>query len=231
MRDGFPTIIFSVIVIALMTINGYVFYELIEFKKAVLVNATNEFSDDFKFMKNFADRNIEVYTLVSSVLVGVVTFVIGFGFKFDFDRRIKGLTAQFESLKHDHERSELIHQEKLNSFFPLINNRFGDVFSHLSSTMESQDFDVSVYLRINALVHWFEMYRNDSTPNEDLMSVSNSLLLNLAKRTVELSKRSLDVRDDGLLDRLISTSPKAVKQNAIMFVGAYLSRLNELSKQ
>ena len=204
-----------------MALNGYVFYELIEFKKAVLVNATNEFSDDFKFMKNFADRNIEVYTLVSSVLVGVVTFVIGFGFKFDFDRRIKGLTAQFESLKHDHEGAKRIHNGKIESLINTTNKKFADIFDHLSDSIAVTDLDLSVYLKIVALNHFFELFQKGVMQEEGFVESMNLRIQDLLNDATLISARSVNLQNVELLDSLIVICPPELRLVVSKFVMAY----------
>lgn len=114
-NNGLLNTIIYLILIALITFYGLILYKVNEIEKYIKVHDGIQISKEFEYIKDFADRNIEVFVWYSTLLFAGIAIISAFILRLEFNRSLDSIRDHFSTSSEEARRNYDKHEEELNS--------------------------------------------------------------------------------------------------------------------
>jgi len=153
-------LLFIVIMLAILTIYCFTLNEVHEIKNILEISKGTKPFDEFRYLKDFTDRNVKVYGIVTTVVVSMSVFGAGLFFKIMYEDRITSLRSLVDAnLKqtaninknHIRENQKTLQEINLNTA-----NSFAAIADVLRNNPEQIDLEHSIYIRTYAIYHYLK---------------------------------------------------------------------------
>ena len=143
--------VFCLILFGILAIYGLILYRVTEIENFLKIHEGVNVTDEFKFMVDFADRNIEIFIWYSTLLFTVVTILVGLAFKYQFNREVGIVNNKFTSFsKEQIERNDdMAHKVKVLSMNLSLESGYNLIT--FSKVIEHENIAESVYMKFKSL--------------------------------------------------------------------------------
>ena len=161
--------LFIIIVLAILAIYCFTLYEVQEIKNYLEVGQGVKPSDEFRFLKDFTDRNVKVYGIVTTTIVTCTVFGTGLIFYFINEGKVSAIrSALSDHINHTNSVNETTitqNQKTLQEINLNTANSFAAIADVLGNMPENLDLEHSIYIRTYAIYHYLKSVEN--IPNKD----------------------------------------------------------------
>ena len=223
--------VFIGLFIAICLISTCSFIEVLELKKALAISESKGLSDDFKYLKDFSDRNVEVFSVVTSVFATVIVLIVGWGFRDDYNRKISLIEDAVNTFTSDQTRQNILHTNQIKNALNVTGKKFGDVFNMLANSTYNTDNELSIFLRLSAIQQWFLGYKDGYISENEVNSISegplNEIIQDIGQGVI--TNRSINLYNEDILESLMVNSPRKIRLLTNSACSEYKKAIDALS--
>ena len=196
-------------------------HEVYEIKETLKIDEGISISQEFKFLKDFNDRNIEVYTLVSTLIVGAISLIIGFGFKFNFERKVESIESSFATLSQQRVMDKERWDHDREMFYSEMYSEMSKAFVGISNAAIGNT-DVVVFNRMVSVIFASKACMHLKEPSILIDSIESRLDNLLKYINIEsLGRESVIMYREDITNTIIEVIPKKLRPLAMKLCVAY----------
>jgi len=213
-------LIFIAICVGILAMYGFILYEVNEIKDYLKIHEGIEIGEEFRYLKDFSDRNVDIFIWYSTLLFAVVAVFVGLIFRYEFNREMKVINSKFTSFTEKQIKRNNNHESEFNF---LKNDNYvlmADSWNQLSYVQsQNNEYGYAVYLGLISLKNMFLASNAGHTGlHKDILDLISRLGSYLNNPLYKSHSAALSIDD---LSIIINNSPIDTKEKTLNLVSKY----------
>jgi len=200
--------VFCLILFGILAIYGLILYRVTEIENFLKIHEGVNVTDEFKFMIDFADRNIEFFVWYSTLLFAAVAIASAFILRLEFNRSVETVRSEFISFKDEARDNYNGHEKELFKLRKKVNLNLATFTEHtafLNTKMGDIGGSGLLYLWTILYSIRADEHKDDEKKFEDFvrrnLKNANSSFKKCEEQGIDLPKIDLSMEDEFTLLR------------------------------